>query len=253
MKSLFSCIAVLVVAGLAGGRLVGSPGAAAAAPGEINGRVIEAINAAGYTYVQVDAGGKKVWAAATQLAAKAGDTVVFGDLLPMTNHQSKALNRSFDLVYFAGRATVNGRPAGAPATGDVSLPAGHPPTAAGPVANPHGGAAAGAPALDLKGILKAANGHTVAEVYAGKARLAGKPVAVRGRVVKFNANIMGKNWLHVRDGSGADGTNDLTVTTADRVKVGDLVVVDGKLSVDRDFGAGYKYGLIVEDAKVKVE
>jgi hypothetical protein len=76
---------------------------------------------------------------------------------------------------------------------------------------------------------------------------------VRGRVVKFNAMIMGKNWLHVRDGSGADGTNDLTVTTATKARVGDLVLVTGVLKTDRDFGGGYKYSLIVEDATVVVE
>lgn len=252
MKSLFSRFALTLLTTFSALHLAASPGAAGN-PVEINGRVIEAINASGYTYVHVDTGGKKVWAAATQLTAKVGDVVGFGDLLPMTNHQSKSLNRNFDLVYFAGRASVNGRPAGSAAAGDISLPAGHPPTATAPVGNPHGGAAASAPALDLKGIVKAADGQTVAEIYAGKSRLAGKPVAVRGRVVKFNANIMGKNWLHLRDGSGSEGTNDLTVTTAARVKVGDLVVVNGKLSVDRDFGAGYKYGLIVEDAQVKVE
>jgi hypothetical protein len=73
---------------------------------------------------------------------------------------------------------------------------------------------------------------------------------VRARVVKFNAQILGKNWLHVRDGSGAEGTNDLTVTTAATAKVGDLVLVTGTLATDRDFGSGYKYPLIVEDAKV---
>ena len=63
----------------------------------------------------------------------------------------------------------------------------------------------------------------------------------------------GKNWLHVRDGSGAEGTNDLTVTTSTKVKVGDLVLVTGVLKTDRDFGGGYKYSLIVEDANVAVE
>jgi hypothetical protein len=71
--------------------------------------------------------------------------------------------------------------------------------------------------------------------------------------VKYNAQIMGKNWLHVRDGSGTEGTNDLTITTAGTAKVGDLVLVTGTLAADRNFGSGYKYALIVEDAKVVVE
>ena len=71
--------------------------------------------------------------------------------------------------------------------------------------------------------------------------------------MKFNGGILGKNWLHVRDGSGAEGTNDLTVTTDAVVKVGDLVLVTGILASDRDFGGGYKYALIVENAQVVVQ
>ncbi len=91
------------------------------------------------------------------------------------------------------------------------------------------------------------------EIVTGKANFSGKPIAVRGRVVKFNGGILGKNWLHVRDGSGSEGTNDLTVTTDATVKVGDLVLVTGTLGSDRDFGGGYNYALIVENAKVVVQ
>ena len=105
----------------------------------------------------------------------------------------------------------------------------------------------------MSGIKRAENGQTVAEIITGKAKFVGKSIAVRGRVVKYNGGILGKNWLHVRDGSGAEGTNDLTVTTAATAKVGDLVLVTGVLSANRDFGGGYKYALIVEDAKVVAE
>lgn len=154
----------------------------------------------------------------------------------MVNYQSKTLNRTFDVVYFTGSVTVNG---GAQA-GD--LPKGHPAINGG-----------GPAAIDLSGIKRAANGQTVAEIFSDKAKLVGKAVSVRGRVVKFNANILGKNWLHIRDGSGTEGTNDVTITTSATAKVGDLVVISGKLSADRDFGSGYRYGLIVEDAAVTVE
>ena len=78
-------------------------------------------------------------------------------------------------------------------------------------------AAAPAAAVDLAGIAKAEGGLTVAEVFADPAKLAGQKVIVRGKVVKTNAGIMGTNWVHVRDGSGAEGTNDLTVTTKGEV------------------------------------
>jgi hypothetical protein len=108
---------------------------------------------------------------------------------------------------------------------------------------------------DVSGIAKAEGGKTVAEVYAEKDALAGTKVTVRGKVVKTNAGIMGKDWLHVRDGSGADGTNDLTVTMAPGTlpKVGDTVLVTGTVVLNKDFGMGYKYPVMLEGAEVKVE
>jgi hypothetical protein len=114
----------------------------------------------------------------------------------------------------------------------------------------------GAPAadVDLSGITKADGGKTVAEVYAEKDGLVDATVMVRGKVVKTNAEIMGKNWLHVRDGSGEEGTNDLTVTTSGTLpNVGDTVVVTGKVSLNKDFGMGYQYPVIIEDGEVTVE
>ena len=105
--------------------------------------------------------------------------------------------------------------------------------------------------INLKGIAKA--DQTVAEIYAKKADLSGKPVKVRGKVVKFSPDIMGKNWLHIQDGSGQVGGNDLTVTTMATAKPGDTVVISGKLTVAKDFGYGYKYDVIVEDAQVTKE
>lgn len=108
--------------------------------------------------------------------------------------------------------------------------------------------------IDLSNIGKADGGQTVAEVYAAQNDLEGETVLIRGKVVKVNAGIMGKNWLHIRDGSGEDGTNDLTVTTVDVVPaVGDTVLVSGAVGLNREFGMGYTYPVIIEDAEVTVE
>lgn len=138
----------------------------------------------------------------------------------------------------------------------TSAPAATEATAAAPqAAQPHPQpSATSSEPVDLSGIAKAEGGKTIAEVYAEKDQLAGQKVAVRGKVVKVNAGIMDKNWVHVRDGSGAEGTNDLTVTTVSAVpNVGDTVLVTGQVSLDKDFGMGYAYSVIVEDAEVKVE
>jgi hypothetical protein len=143
---------------------------------------------------------------------------------------------------------------------DTAAPAASaPPTAAteqpAPAAHPMPSAEAVAN-IDLSGIAKAEGGKTVAEVFAEKDQLAGTKVTIRGKVVKASANIMDRHWLHVRDGSGAEGTNDLTVTTpgtSEAPKAGDTVVVTGQVSVNKDFGIGYRYDVVIEDAEVKVE
>jgi len=119
-----------------------------------------------------------------------------------------------------------------------------------------GNAAPAPPAqIDVSRVKKAEGGVTVEELFAGKANLSGKEIVLRGKVVKFNPQIMGKNWLHVHDGSGDANahTNDLTITTDVPAKVGDTVLVKGKVILDKDFGYGYKYDVIIEDAKVTVE
>lgn len=92
--------------------------------------------------------------------------------------------------------------------------------------------------------------YKVEDVYAKKDKLSGKKVAVKGKVVKFNAGIMGKNWIHVQDGSGKQGTNDITATSNQSASVGDTVLVTGTLAVNKDFGGGYKYEIIIEEATV---
>ncbi len=238
-----------------------APAAPAAAEATISGKVVETMNTAGYTYVLVDTGAKKVWAAAVEFSVKVGDAVSFAASLPMENYHSKSLNRDFDVVYFTGGINVNAAgTAAAPAAAVPQLPPGHPALNGGvaPKLPPGHPALTGSPApanVDLTGIKRAEGGKTIAEIFSGQAKLSGKPVSVRGKVVKYNAAIMGKNWLHIRDGSGSAEKmdNDLTVTTSADSKVGDTVLVTGKLTLKKDFGAGYKYDVILDDAKVVVE
>jgi hypothetical protein len=219
----------------------GQPATTELAPGGFTGKAVEAIKASRYTYVQVDTGKEKIWAATTDFRGKVGDMVIVPPQgLPMKDFHSNTLNRDFEMVYFVGVIVVAGHGEGL--SKQPQIP-GHPPIAGkGSVPQP-----------EISGIVKAKNGKTVAEVYAAREDLAGKPVLVRGRVVKFFPKIMGKNWVHLQDGSGSEGTNDLTVTTDAMVEVGDLVLVSGVVSVDRDFGHGYSFTVLLEDAKVTAE
>jgi len=252
------CSTLLIVGLLLPGALACAADPAAAPVTEaqnFTGTVAETMDTSGYTYVQVDTGSQKIWAATTQFPVRKGDTVTVLGGMPMKNFHSQSLNRDFDLVYFTGRITVGGASADAAPT----LPPGHPPlnAEAAPNLPPGHPALTGTPSakLDLTHIKRADGGQTIQEIYAATNQLAGQIVTVRGQVVKYNAMIMGKNWLHIQDGTGsaANKDNDLTITTATPAKLGDTVLVTGSISTNKDFGAGYKYHVMLNDAKVTVE
>jgi len=119
--------------------------------------------------------------------------------------------------------------------------------------HPPMGAPGDVPAVKAGSIKVAAGGVTIKDLFAQRAALAGKTVKVRGKVVKVTEGVMGANWFHLQDGTGAAGTNDLTVTSDGNAKVGDLVVISGTLATDKDFGMGYRYEVIVEKATLSAE
>ena len=114
------------------------------------------------------------------------------------------------------------------------------------------GAAAPAVVVDKVEKARGADARTVAEAWAQREQLNGKTVTIRAVVVKYNEGVMGRNWIHLQDGSGdaTKGTNDITVTSMDGVAMGATVTITGTVHINKDFGAGYSYAIIVEDAKV---
>ncbi len=216
-----------------------------AAAGIKAGTVTETMDAAGYTYLQVDTGQETFWAAAPPTEVQVGDDVIVPPGMPMENFHSSALDRDFDLVYFVEAVRVGGMAGRPSASGSGELPAEHPPVGAENQIVP--------PMIDSDDIEPLSGGRRIGDIVANAADLKGKTVSFRGQVVKFNSGIMGKNWIHVQDGTGEPGKNDLTVTTDDVAKVGESVVVTGVVATDRDFGFGYAYEVIVEDARIVVE
>jgi len=94
---------------------------------------------------------------------------------------------------------------------------------------------------------------SVADVNKNKASLAGKTINVEGKVVKVNNGIMGRNFVHVQDGTGDATSNNLIVTSKQSANVGEQVKVSGVVVVNRDFGAGYMYPLLLEEANITVK
>lgn len=109
------------------------------------------------------------------------------------------------------------------------------------------------PGASKKSAAVKSGNYSVAELFAKKDKLNGKKVTVKGKVVKVSSGIMGKTWVHVQDGTGISGTNDITATTDQTAAVGDKVVINGVLAANKDFGAGYVYSVIIENATITVE
>lgn len=212
---------------------------------QFSGTVLETMDSGGYTYVKVDIGKEQIWAAGPSTPVKVGDKVSIPAGMPMHNFHSKTLNRDFEVVYFVG--AILDEAGNAPAADMGLTPPGHSPMMGGGMSAPQE-----AP-VEVGLIKKAEGGKTVAEVFQEKEKLAGKKVTIRAKVVKFTPEIMDKNWFHIQDGTGAAGSNDLTVTTSQTLEKGKTVVVTGTLAVDKDFGYGYRYDVIIEDAQVTVE
>ena len=255
---------LLVAVAVAGCKKSEPPAAVPAAPAGANateaqaapptatlkGKVLERLDAPPYSYLKLQSGKDVVWAAVPKAEVNKGAEVAVLNALPMANFESKTLKRKFEVVYFG---TLEGSAAPAPEAASPAMPAmpGSDPAA---MAQQHAKAAQGPVNVGDVKVPRAtgADARTIAEVHAQRAALKEKPVSIRGKVVKFNPGIMGKNWLHIQDGSGkADKQdNDITVTTQDMTSVGEVVVVKGVVRIDKDFGAGYAYPVIVEDAKL---
>jgi len=264
---LFLALATLTVGQRAYAGTDTSPGAAAkAAPQEIAlaGKVLETMDGGGYTYVLLKNGAEKVWVAIPLMKVTVGQEL---DLVPgyeLKNFTSKGLNRKFDKIIFS--AGVDGKKvrlspsaikmahAGVPMPQPgAKAPAPATPAPAAPAAPKAANGRAIPISIALVAKAKGPNAYTIAQLYAKKAKLEKKPIVVRGRVIKVTTHILKRNWIHIEDGSGsaAKKNNDLILTTHDLPKEGDLVTVRGTLYNNIDFGSGYRYSLIVQEARVK--
>lgn len=203
-----------------------------AAARTIKGTVQESLPAGTYSYLLIKTPAGEEWAAVTKTALKKGAAVEVTESTVMEDFKSPTLNRTFKKIVFG---VIGGEKTAA-------LPSGHGSTGMPPVLPP-------SKTPRPKGEPLAVS---VADAYARRKELAGKLVSVRGKVVKSNANIMGKNWFHIQDGSGdaKSGTNDLTVTTNGTAAKGSEVLAVGILAADQELGSGYAYAALLEEAEL---
>ena len=243
------------------------------APGApVTGKVLETMDAAGYTYLNVETPEGAKWVAVNQTPVTVGEEVTYMDGMVMQNFFSKTLDRTFpEVIFSSGLVGKGGPPVGMPTSNpDAALP---PPPGSAPGSfsqaltsesgmpgAPGAGMVTGSqkavvPFAEIK-VEKAPgeNSYTVAEIFSKGAELNGKTVVVRGKVMKVSPRIMGRNWIHLQDGTGnpAENTHDLVVTTSmEPAADWDIITLEGVLAANKDFGSGYTYAVIIEDASLK--
>ena len=196
--------------------------------------VQEVIQATSYTYLKVKEADSDYWIAITKRQIEHGATISFAGGLEMNNFQSKDLKRTFEKIYFVNRIVGGGST-----------------TTQRTMTTPH----QTKPEPDKKeiSIEPAEGGITIGELFANRNSYADKTVLVRGQITKVNRAIRDKNWVHLQDGTSDSGKFDLTITTNEEVNVGDVVTFVGKITLNKDFGAGYSYEVIMEEASLHTQ
>ncbi len=193
--------------------------------------VEEKLDANSYSYLKVAENGKSYWIAVNKMEINPGEYVIFSKSMEMKDFKSESLGRTFKSILFVDDATKSGS--------EEQLKSPH----QNIVSNKDGSV----------NVQPVKDGFTVEEIYAKKSSIEFKTVKVRGKVVKVNENIMGTNWIHIQDGTGKEGTHDLLVTSNESVKVGAIIVAEGKVIRDKDFGSGYFYSVLLENSKITIE
>ena len=218
--------------------------------------VQEVLQASEYTYLHAKENSNDVWLAVPSMQAKAGDTYYYEGGIEMKKFESKELNKVFESIILLEKINTEPKSSAVVPTEKTNT---------SPVADTHPSmgqddASATSESYKRKAtppekkeikIQPVSGGITLAKLFAGKDAFAGKTVKIKGQVVKYTPAVMNKNWIHIQDGTDLNGKFDLAVTSANEVKVGDIVTFEGKISLNKDLGYGYFFDVIMEDAVVK--
>jgi hypothetical protein len=187
--------------------------------------VMEVIQVSDYTYLHVTENGKDYWIAAPKADFKVGEVILYSKSMEMKNFESKELKKTFDSILFIDDASVK--------LGEGIMNEPMKPSISKEEVN----------------VEPVSGGVTLAQIFADPNKYANRTVKVKGKVVKINSGIMQRNWIHIQDGTNYKDDFDLTITTNDNVKNGDVVIFEGKIVLNKDFGYGYSYKVMMENAK----
>ncbi len=201
--------------------------------------VVEFQDVPSYTYIKVNENNKEYWIAVTTINVKEGETLYFRQAVEMKNFESTTLKKTFKSILFVQDVSKTLTPEKVAIKGINNIE----PMAA----HSKDTEVKKVPTVKIK---KKKGALTIAALYKNKDKLNNKKVTFKGKVVKLNPNIMGKNWAHLEDGTKMGENIDITVTLNEMVQTGQTVTVEGTLKTNIDYGYGYSYSVMIQDAKI---
>ncbi len=211
--------------------------------------VAEVVQGSTYTYIKAKENSGEKWMAVSKQEVQTGEVYFYSEGLPMQNFHSKEIDRTFDEIYFVSE--ISKTPIKTGVTGGMGSGAmGGMGAMEGAMTAPEHQGKVGTEQNGSIAVKKSAGEITVAQVFANRNEYSGKEIEIKGIVVKVNKQVMDKNWIHIQDGTRDNGNFDLTITSADVAEVNDEITVKGKITLNKDFGYGYSYEVIMEDAKI---
>ena len=178
------------------------------------GKVLETFQVENYTYVKIEENSKNIWIAIPKLDVQVGDLIETSEGIIMKDFKSTTLKMTFPEIIFATKASIINSKEGKRGTSTSD---------------------------------KVPGVFTISKILDNSTELNGKFITFKGKITKFTPNIMSKNWIHITDLDNQKA--DLVVTTNENVNVGDIVTMSGTVEINKDFGAGYFFKVIIEDAK----
>jgi len=189
--------------------------------------VLEKIATGGYIYLKVSEKDKEYWMAIPNRPIEIGATYYYDQGMEMGKFESKSLKRTFKNIIFAQGVSNNK---------DAIK------TAKKKIVNKENS--------KVVNVDKAANGIRIATLFENPKTYQNKEVIIKAQVVKVNNEIMGVNFIHLQDGTKGNNQFDLTVTSNHRFVVGNIITIKGTVVLNKDFGAGYSYDVLVEKAVI---
>lgn len=211
--------------------------------------VAEVIQGNTYTYIKAKENSGEKWMAISKQEVQPGEVYYYSEGLPMQNFHSKEVDRTFDEIYFVSEISKTPIQKGAMGGMGSGAMGGMGAMGGDATAQTHQGKV-GTEQNSSIAVKKSASENTIAQVFANRDNYSGKEIEIKGVVVKVNKEVMGKNWIHIQDGTNDNGNFDLTITSTDLAEVNDEITVKGKIVLNKDFGYGYSYAVIMEDAKI---